>query len=83
MISFELQGGFEVGKVFMNKFQFCIFIFIFGDVDILVFYLVIMLYCVIVLEVCWVYGISDGLVRIFVGIEDVVDILFDLEQVIG
>ena len=83
MISFELQGGLEAGKVFMNKLQFCTLTPTLGDVDTLVLHPATMSHRAIAPEVRRAHGISDGLVRISVGIEDVADILSDLEQAIG
>ena len=83
MISFELQGGLEAGKAFMNKLQFCTLTPTLGDVDTLVLHPATMSHRAIAPEVRQAHGISDGLVRISVGIEDVADILSDLEQAIG
>lgn len=80
MISFELKGGLEAGKTFMNKLQFCTLTPTLGDVDTLVLHPATMSHRAIPPEIRRASGISDGLIRISVGIEDVADILLDLEQ---
>ncbi|MEL6655079.1 MAG: aminotransferase class I/II-fold pyridoxal phosphate-dependent enzyme [Bacteroidota bacterium] len=83
MISFELEGGLEAGKQFMNRLKFCTLTPTLGDVDTLILHPATMSHRALDPEVRRAHGISDGLVRISVGIEDVADILQDLEQAIG
>ena len=83
MISFELDGGLEAGKNFMNRMQFCTLTPTLGDVDTLILHPATMSHRALDPEVRRAHGISDGLIRISVGIEDVADILQDLEQAIG
>ncbi len=82
MLSFELKGGLEAGKQFMNRLQFCTLTPTLGDVDTLVLHPASMSHICIPREERLRYGITDGLVRISVGIENVEDILADLEQAI-
>lgn len=83
MISFELLGGLEAGKAFLNRLKFCTLTPTLGDVDTLILHPATMSHRAIDPEVRRAHGISDGLIRISVGIEDVADILHDLEQAIG
>ncbi len=83
MISFELAGGLEAGKSFMNKLQFCTLTPTLGDVDTLVLHPATMSHRALDPDIRRAHGISDGLVRISVGVEDIADILHDLEQAIG
>ncbi|MEL6973407.1 MAG: aminotransferase class I/II-fold pyridoxal phosphate-dependent enzyme, partial [Bacteroidota bacterium] len=83
MISFELEGGLEAGKQFMNRLKFCTLTPTLGDVDTLILHPATMSHRALDPEVRRAHGISDGLIRISVGIEDVADILQDLEQAIG
>lgn len=83
MISFELDGGLEAGMAFMNKLNFCTLTPTLGDVDTLVLHPATMSHRALDPDVRRAHGISDGLVRISVGIEDIADILHDLEQAIG
>jgi methionine-gamma-lyase len=82
MISFEIQGGLAAGMAFMNKLQFCTLTPTLGDVDTLVLHPATMSHRAIPPEIRQASGITDGLVRISVGIEDIADILLDLEQAI-
>jgi len=83
MISFELIGGLEAGKSFLNRLKFCTLTPTLGDVDTLILHPATMSHRAIDPEVRRAHGISDGLIRISVGIEDVADILHDLEQAIN
>lgn len=51
-----------------------------GGVESLIFYVVIMIYVGMVLEVCVVVGIFETLLCIFIGIEDGEDLIVDLEN---
>jgi methionine-gamma-lyase len=83
MISFELVGGLTAGKAFLNRLKFCTLTPTLGDVDTLVLHPATMSHRAIDPEVRRAHGISDGLIRISVGIEDIADILYDLEQAIN
>jgi len=83
MISFELQGGLAAGKAFMNKLRFCTLTPTLGDVDTLVLHPATMSHRAIPPAIRAAHGITDGLVRISVGIEDVADIIHDLKQALG
>lgn len=79
MLSFELKGGVETGIRFMNALQFCRLAPTLGDVDTLVLHPASMSHINIDREVRLQNGITDGLIRLSVGIEDVNDIIEDLE----
>jgi methionine-gamma-lyase len=80
MLSFELKGGLNAGKTFMNHLQFCSLAPTLGDVDTLVVHPATMSHINVPPEVRAKHGITDGLIRISVGIEAVEDIIADLEQ---
>ncbi len=80
MLSFEMMGGLESGKAFINKLKFCTLAPTLGDVDTLIMHPASMSHISVPKEVRESYDITDGLVRISVGIEDVRDIIADLEQ---
>ncbi|HVF97502.1 MAG TPA: aminotransferase class I/II-fold pyridoxal phosphate-dependent enzyme [Flavisolibacter sp.] len=80
MLSFELKAGFEGGKTFMNRLQFCTRTVSLGTVDTLLSHPASMTHYSVPKEEREKYGISDGLIRMNVGIENVEDILEDLEQ---
>ena len=80
MLSFELVGGLDAGLAFMNKIKFCSLAPTMGDVDTLILHPASMSHLRIPREVRLANGITDGLIRLSVGIEDVEDILADLMQ---
>jgi len=80
MLSFELKGGLDAGISFMNKIRFCTLAPTLGDVDTLVLHPASMSHINIPKEVRLENGITDGLVRLSVGIEEVEDIIEDIEQ---
>lgn len=78
MISFELTGGIEAGKAFMNKLQLATIAATLGDVDTLVMHPATMSHRSIAPALRESQGITDGLVRMSVGIESIDDILADV-----
>ncbi len=80
MLSFELGGGLEAGKQFMNKLQLCTMAPTLGDVDTLILHPASMSHAFIPKAIRLENGITDGLIRISVGIETLQDIINDLEQ---
>ena len=83
MLSFELAGGLEAGKQVMNKVKLCTLAPTLGDVDTLIIHPATASHSGIPREERIQNGITDGLVRLSVGIENVKDIIADLEQAIG
>ena len=83
MLSFELGGGLAAGMAFMNRIKFCTLTPTLGDVDTLVLHPASMSHRGVDPAVRRAHGISDGLVRLSVGVEDVEDIMADLEQALG
>lgn len=82
MMSFELIGGMEAAIVAMNKLKFCSLAPTLGDVDTLVLHPASSSHLKVDPETRRKAGISDGLIRVSVGIEDPQDILEDLIQAI-
>ncbi len=80
MLSFELAGGLEAGKQFMNRLRFCALAPTLGDVDTLVLHPASSSHLNVPRELRLANGITDGLVRISVGIESVDDLIADFEQ---
>ncbi len=80
MLSFELKGGITAGLDFMNKIEFCTLAPTLGDVDTLILHPATMSHRNIPIEIRERNGITDGLIRLSVGIENVEDIIADLEQ---
>jgi methionine-gamma-lyase len=80
MVSFELAGGLEAGVKFMNKIKFCSLAPTMGDVDTLILHPASMSHLRVPREIRLANGITDGLIRLSVGIEDFADIIADLQQ---
>ena len=80
MMSFELKKGFQGGIDFMNKLQMCTRTVSLGTCDTLLCHPASMTHFSVPKEAREKYGITDGLIRMSVGIENVEDILNDLEQ---
>ena len=80
MLSFELKGGLDAGIRFMNAIKFCTLAPTLGDVDTLILHPASMSHLNVAREVRLRNGITDGLIRLSVGIEHVEDIIGDLTQ---
>jgi len=83
MLSFEIEGGVASGIEFMNKIQLCVLAPTLGDVDTLILHPASMSHLNIPREIRLRNGITDGLIRLSIGIENVEDIIGDLEQALG
>ena len=80
MISFELKGGFEAGKALLNNLSLCSLAVSLGDTETLIQHPASMTHSPYTKEEREAAGITDGLVRLSVGLENVEDIIADLEQ---
>lgn len=80
MISFSLKGGLEAGKVLMDNVKVCILAVSLGGVETLIQHPASMTHSKVSAEAKLKAGITDGLVRFSVGIEDVEDLINDLDQ---
>ena len=80
MMSFELKGGFDAGVKMMERVRLCSLAVSLGDVDSRVSHPASMSHSNIPPEERLKIGISDGLVRFSIGIENAEDIISDLEQ---
>ena len=83
MLSFELKGGLQAGIQFMNRLQMCVRTVSLGTCDTLLSHPASMTHYGIPKEQREQYGITDGLIRMNVGIENVQDIIADLDQALG
>lgn len=79
MISFELKGGFEAGKTLLNNLKLCSLAVSLGDTETLIQHPASMTHSPYTKEEREAAGITDGLVRLSVGLENVEDIIADLE----
>ena len=80
IMAFEVKGGVEAGKKLMNSLHLCILAVSLGDAETLVEHAASMTHSPYSKEEREEAGISDGLVRISVGLEDAQDIIADLKQ---
>lgn len=80
MISFGLKGGLEAGKALMNHVELAILAVSLGGIETLIQHPASMTHSKLGPQKRAEAGISDGLVRFSVGIEDCADIIHDLEQ---
>ena len=82
MMSFELKGGVERGIRFMNAITMASLAPTLGDVDTLILHPASMSHRNIEREIRERNGITDGLIRMSVGIEDVEDLYEDIVNAI-
>ena len=80
MLSFELKGGMQAGIQLMERVRLATLAVSLGMVDTLIEHPASMTHAPVPREDRLNQGITDGLVRLSVGIEDLPDILADLEQ---
>ena len=80
MISFELSGGIPAGKHLMNNVNLCFLAESLGAVETMITHPATMTHAEVPAEERHARGLSDGLVRLSVGIEDKQDIIDDLNQ---
>ncbi len=80
IIAFEIKGGVEEGRTLMNNLHLCSLAVSLGDTETLIEHPASMTHSPYTPEERMEAGISDGLVRLAVGLEDVEDIIADLNQ---
>lgn len=80
MLSFELKGGMQAGIRLMERVRLATLAVSLGNVDTLIEHPASMTHGSVPREDRLNQGITDGLVRLSVGIENLADILADLEQ---
>ena len=83
LMSFELKAGLVGGKKFIDKLQMCVRAVSLGTVDTLISHPASMTHSSLTPEERLKYGITDGLIRMSVGIENIADILNDLNQALS
>ncbi|WP_298391213.1 aminotransferase class I/II-fold pyridoxal phosphate-dependent enzyme, partial [Hydrotalea sp.] len=83
LMSFEVNGGLEAGKQFIDKLQMCVRAISLGTLDTLLSHPASMSHRGVSKEERLKFGITDGLIRLSVGIENITDILNDFEQALS
>jgi O-succinylhomoserine sulfhydrylase len=83
IIAFEIKGGIEAGRQFLNKIELCTLSANIGDTRTIVTHPASTTHSKLSTEEKLAVGITDGLVRVSVGLETVKDIIADLEQALS
>ncbi len=83
MLSFEIKGGLQKGIAFMDGTEICTIAATLGNVDTLLLHPATSSHLFVPKEIREESGITDGLVRISVGIENIDDLLADIEQALS
>ena len=81
LIAFDL-GSYEAASRFLERLKLCSLAVSLGNVDTLIEHPASMTHAVVPPEEREASGITDGLIRISVGLEDAADIIADLDQVL-
>ncbi|HZK00230.1 MAG TPA: methionine gamma-lyase [Tissierellaceae bacterium] len=80
MIAFEVKGGIEAGKKLMNTLELCALAVSLGDTETLIQHPASMTHSPYTPEERAESGITEGLVRLSIGLESADDIIADLKQ---
>lgn len=83
MLAFELKGGIDSGRRFMNALQLFTRAVSLGDAESLAQHPASMTHSTYTPQERAQHGISEGLVRLSVGLEDVADLLADVHQALA
>lgn len=83
MMSFELKEGKQAGIDFMNNLKLCIRTVSLGTAETILCHPASMTHYAIPKEEKEKYGITDGLIRMSVGLENIEDILNDIDQALS
>ncbi len=83
MISFGVKGGLESGKKVMDNVHLAMLAVSLGGIETLIQHPASMTHSKLTKEARESAGISDGLIRLSVGIEDVEDIIADLDNALS
>jgi O-succinylhomoserine sulfhydrylase len=83
VVAFEIKGGIEAGRNFLDKIKLCSLSANLGDTRSIVTHPASTTHSKLSVEERLAVGITDGLVRVSVGLETIEDILFDLKQALS
>ena len=83
MIAFEMKGGIEAGRRFMNALRLFTRAVSLGDAESLAQHPASMTHCFYTPEERAEHLIGEGLVRLSIGLEDLADLLADLRQALA
>ncbi|MEW5676950.1 aminotransferase class I/II-fold pyridoxal phosphate-dependent enzyme [Flavobacterium enshiense] len=80
IVAFEIKGGIEAGRRFLDKIQWCSLSANLGDTRTIVTHPASTTHSKLTEEERLAVSITDGLVRVSVGLETVQDVINDLQQ---
>ncbi len=80
IVAFEIKGGIEAGRKFIDKIQLCSLSANLGDTRTIVTHPASTTHSKLSEEERLAVSITDGLVRVSVGLETVIDVINDLKQ---
>ena len=80
IITFDLKNGVEAGRTFLNQIQMCSLSANLGDTRTIVTHPATSTHSKLTLEERAHVGITDGLIRISIGLENIEDIKQDIDQ---
>jgi O-succinylhomoserine sulfhydrylase len=83
IIAIEIKGGIEAGRQFLDKIKLCSLSANIGDVKTIVTHPASTTHSKLSVEEKLAVGITEGLVRVSVGLESVKDIIADLDQALS
>ena len=83
LIAFEVAGGTQAGIDLMNSVRLCALAENLGAAETIITHPVSMTHSAVPIEQRISAGITDGLVRLSVGLENPADLIADLEQALG
>nr|WP_315165371.1 aminotransferase class I/II-fold pyridoxal phosphate-dependent enzyme [uncultured Flavobacterium sp.] len=83
IVAFEIKGGIEAGRAFLDKIKLCSLSPNLGDTRTIVTHPASTTHSKLSIEERLAVSITDGLVRISVGLETVKDVIADLEQALS
>jgi O-succinylhomoserine sulfhydrylase len=83
IVAFEIKGGIEAGRAFLDKIKLCSLSPNLGDSRTIVTHPASTTHSKLTVEERLAVSITDGLVRVSVGLETVKDVIADLEQALS
>ncbi len=83
IVSFEIHGGLEAGRNFLNKIKMCSLSANLGDTRTIITHPASTTHSKLTPEERLAVGITEGLVRVSVGLENIQDIIQDIEHALN
>ncbi|PZX92327.1 O-succinylhomoserine sulfhydrylase [Flavobacterium aquariorum] len=83
IVAFEIKGGLEAGRAFLDKIRLCSLSPNLGDTRTIVTHPASTTHSKLTVEERLAVSITDGLVRVSVGLETVEDVIADLKQALS